>query len=158
MRLLLLVFILVLNIDVAEVRLKYSQALTDPLVTEELYLDFTTLSEKNKGILLGYKGAVLTLKAKHSTILKEKRAFFKEGVALLESAIEANPNNLELRFIRISIQENAPKIVKYRSNIEEDKLLILRDYKNEKVTAVKQLIKDYVGTSSLFTPEEKQLF
>ncbi|MFX0555722.1 hypothetical protein ACOCEA_02935 [Maribacter sp. CXY002] len=158
MKLLLIAFIIALTIDVAEVRLKYPQALNDPQVTEELYAEFIGLPEGNNGVLLGYKGAIYTLKAKHSKVIKEKKIYFKQGIALLETAIGAHPENLELRFIRLSIQEHAPKIVKYNSNLQEDKLFILTDFKNAKEKAVKKLIKNYIVTSALFTDEEKQLF
>ena len=45
---------------------------------------------------------------------------FKEGGKKLEAAIKAAPNNVEFRFLRLMIQENAPKIVGYDENIKVD--------------------------------------
>lgn len=74
-----------------------------------------------------------TLKMKRSEQLKtakEKLALFKEGRALLEKVITANPKNTEYRFLRLMIQENAPKVLKYNTNIKEDAKLVTSGYQS----------------------------
>lgn len=51
---------------------------------------------------------------------KDKLQTFKKGALMLEELIALNPDNIEFRFLRLMIQENAPKITKYNTNIEED--------------------------------------
>lgn len=67
-----------------------------------------------------YKGALLMKKAGFQKSPKEKLEVFKQGRAQLETAIGANSKNTEYRFLRLIIQENAPKILKYQGNIMED--------------------------------------
>ncbi len=45
---------------------------------------------------------------------------FKEGKKNIEQAIKKEPENVELRFIRLSVQKNAPSFLGYKSNINED--------------------------------------
>lgn len=70
---------------------------------------------------------------------KDRLEDFKIGKALLEKEISANPKLVEYRFLRLMIQENAPAILKYQSNIREDVLLIENGYsttKGETKTAI----------------------
>jgi hypothetical protein len=76
-----------------------------------------------------YEGALLMKKSGLVKGAKEKLAIFKEGRAKLEAAIAQDKDNIEYRFLRLIIQEHAPKIVKYRSDIETDSQLIRTHYK-----------------------------
>jgi hypothetical protein len=77
----------------------------------------------------GYEGALLMRKAGKVRGPKKKLGFFKEGRIKLETAILADTDNTEFRFLRLAIEENAPKIVKYRNDIEKDKLVIQKNFK-----------------------------
>ncbi len=75
-----------------------------------------------------YVGA-LTMKSAH--FLKtpmEKIEASKTGGQLLEGAINKEPKNVEFRFLRLIVQENAPKFLGYNKNIEEDCKLIKEKY------------------------------
>ncbi len=76
--------------------------------------------EKEGSDKKAYKGALLMKKAGFQKSPKEKLEVFKQGRAQLETAIGANSKNTEYRFLRLIIQENAPKILKYQGNIMED--------------------------------------
>ncbi len=67
-----------------------------------------------------YKGALLMKKAALLDQPGEKLNTFKTGREMLEKAIAADPANPEFRFLRIMIQENAPKILGYDQNLSED--------------------------------------
>ena len=102
-----------------------------------------------------YYGAALALKAKYGQNVKEKKEFFVEAVDYIEAAVNAEPNNIEIRLIRLSVQENSPRIVKYKTNMDEDKELIMQNYSGQ-TSAVKKCIRDYVSNSEFFTNEEKE--
>ena len=109
-------------------------------------------------MLVAYKGALLTVKAKFSGPIKDKKKYFKEGVALLEHAISREPENIEIRCLRMGVQENSPKILKYKGNIDEDKNFLLDHYATVKNEEVKELIQGFVRQSEHFGDAEKQLF
>jgi 1-aminocyclopropane-1-carboxylate deaminase/D-cysteine desulfhydrase-like pyridoxal-dependent ACC family enzyme len=77
---------------------------------------------------------------------KDKLEVFKKGKDLLEKAITANKKNTEYRFLRLMIQENAPKILKYSSNINEDATWIKEHYSKCSAEII-QAIKNYAAQS-----------
>ncbi|HLU86785.1 MAG TPA: hypothetical protein VKZ44_03450 [Taishania sp.] len=93
-----------------------------------------------------YYGAILMKSADFQKTPGEKLKKFKQGKELLESVIASNPNQVEYRFLRLMVQENAPKIVKYDQNIEEDCKLIKSNL--SKVSSeLKNAISNYTKTS-----------
>lgn len=117
-----------------------------------------TVSEEDNTILVAYKGTVSALTAKYTKDNTERKELFKNGVLLLEFAVSQKPENIEIRCLRLSIQENSPKFLKYRSNIEEDKTFILNHYEKTKSKTVKEFVKSYILQSTGFNTEEKQRF
>jgi hypothetical protein len=77
-----------------------------------------------------YEGALLMKKAGLIRKPKDRISLFKVGNQKLESAISKNNGNTEYRFLRLIIQEHAPKIVKYNSEIEEDCIIIRSNFKS----------------------------
>lgn len=144
-----------LPIGLKEARELYPMAMDDAEVADSLYKKLTTINLENNATLYGYKGAAYTLKAKHAKVIKDKKTYFKEGVAMIESAIALHPENVELRFVRLSVQENAPKIVNYREDLESDKSFILKNYPQIKDPTIKELIKKYSKDSKVFSEKEK---
>ena len=61
---------------------------------------------------------------------KAKLNTFKSGHKFLEAEILKAPDDIEFRFLRLVVQESAPKILNYNQNKQEDKLLIINKYKS----------------------------
>ncbi|NLX73739.1 MAG: hypothetical protein GXY94_10640, partial [Bacteroidales bacterium] len=57
-------------------------------------------------------------------------------------------DNIEYRFIRLIIQEQAPSIVRYRDNIEEDSALIIAAYQGLD-ERLKRELQRYAATSQV---------
>jgi hypothetical protein len=124
-------------------------------VKSEAFYDFIGNYNKEDKVLWAYKGAAISLKAKFTKTIKEKKSLFIEGVKCIENAVKSEPNNLEIRLIRLSIQENAPKILNYRKNIDEDKKLLLSNFEQQNLS-LKEYIKKYIKQSGIFTDKEKK--
>ncbi|QCX01484.1 hypothetical protein FGM00_15725 [Aggregatimonas sangjinii] len=153
-----LLFISFLSPDISAVRADYRSASENQEEAEKLYTELASVSDTDEVLLLGYKGATATLMAKYAKGVSAKTAYFKEGKGLIEQAISTAPDNIELRYIRLSVQENAPKIVRYHKEIDEDKQFILDHYPNLKDGETKKYIKGFVSQSASFSEAEKQLF
>lgn len=141
--------------DISTVRENYIQASQSKEKADE----FCDAMEKYNGdnkTMLAYKGASIALKAKFASDRKIKKDFFIKGVEILEKAVKAEPNNAEIRLIRLSIQENTPKILNYKSNIEEDKKVILSTFDKQN-KAFKEHLKAFVMQSKSFNAQEKEL-
>ncbi len=139
-------------------RLEYPTATMDMHTAEALSKTLAQISKNDDATFAAYKGALLTIKAKFTKLIKDKKSYFKEGVALLEHAISIEPENIEIRCIRMGVQENSPKTLKYKGNIDKDKQFLLDHYAAVKNLEIKELIEAYVRQSKHFSDAEKQLF
>lgn len=101
----------------------------------------------------GYQGALLMKKAGLLKKAKDKISTFKEGRIKLETAIASNTADAELHFLRLIIEENAPKVVKYKADLPADKEFIIRHHK-EMPAAVQEALADYVKTSKMLQPTD----
>ena len=77
-------------------------------------------TKKHSATHLGYLGGLQTIWANHVFSPMSKLNTFNKGKKNIEQAIKKEPNNVELRFIRLSVQKNAPSFLGYQSNIKED--------------------------------------
>jgi len=141
-----------------EVRIDYVKAVNNKEITLQLNENLSGISKADNKILVAYKGAVLTLMAKFAESRNDKKEYFKLGATLLNYAVSEKPNNVEIRCIRLGVQENAPKVVGYRKNKAEDKQFILKHYNAIPSKEVKNVIKNFVLHSKSFSEEEKSLF
>ena len=71
-----------------------------------------------------YLGAALILKAKHVNSPISKVSFFRKGRKKLDDVIDKNPNFVEYRWLRYSLQKNAPDFLDYNKNLMLDSLFI----------------------------------
>ncbi|CAA7387621.1 hypothetical protein [Chryseobacterium fistulae] len=144
-------FFLFFQTNLESIRNSYAKANSSTTSTQ----NFITIAEKETGsdpVILGYKAAAQIMQAK---ITKQNRkSLVKTGATHLESLIKSNPNNIELRVIRLSIQENLPKIVGYRGSLKEDKNFILNNYAQQN-PSLKNYIKRFVMQSKTISDSEK---
>jgi|GEM_PF-461937 len=101
----------------------------------------------------GYQGALLMKKAGLLKKPKEKLNTFKEGRIKLETAIANNTSDVELHFLRLIIEENAPKVVKYKADLAADREMIIKHYK-EMPAVAQEALADYVKTSKVLHPSD----
>ena len=111
-------------------------------------LSSTSIKEKE-----AYEGALLIRKAGIVKVAAEKLKLFKKGRIKLETALLNDYRNGEYHFLRLTIQEHAPKVVKYKANIETDKQYIKDSFANLP-TDIQQVIIDYSKTSNVLHPQD----
>jgi hypothetical protein len=100
-----------------------------------------------------YEGALLMRKAGLVAIPAEKLKFFKSGRIKLESAILNDSTNGEYHFLRLTVQEHAPRIVKYAGDLERDSQYIHQTFKSLS-PVVQQAIIDYSIHSKILRRED----
>jgi translation initiation factor 2B subunit (eIF-2B alpha/beta/delta family) len=98
-----------------------------------------------------YEGALMMKKAGLVTKAKEKLSLFKAGRLKLEAAIKKDKDNTEYSFLRLIIQEHAPKIIDYSNNIKND-IAAIRSNFNTLPQVVQQAISDYSKKSKVLKP------
>ena len=142
--------------DLDTLRLAYKEAGKDTAKISHFMDLVKDVSKESSPTLIGYKGAAIAIEAKTQKGIQNKVDAFKEGRGYIEYAIEKDPENTELRFIRIGIQENAPKILGYRDHIDSDKTFILNHFNGIASKNLKMHIGDYIKQSKVFSESEKQ--
>jgi hypothetical protein len=99
-----------------------------------------------------YTGTLLMKEAGMLTFPKDKLSTFKEGHTLLEAAITKDSTNVEYHFLRLCIEENAPKFLKYHADLDKDNLYIHLHFKLLS-PVVQQAVKDYSKHSRVLRTE-----
>ena len=146
--------ILFFQSGIESLRESYAKASSSNTNTEA----FINTAEKTAGsdaVILGYKAAAKIMEAKITK--NNRKALVKSGASSLEAVIKSNPNNAELRLIRMSIQENIPKIVGYRGSLKDDKVFLINNYSKQN-SALKNYIKKFAAQSKTMTAAEKANF
>ncbi|KAB1069197.1 hypothetical protein F6U93_04550 [Tamlana haliotis] len=136
-------------------RAAYKYAAQDSSKIETLYNDLEGVTKADSVELVAYKGAIVALMARSAKSIKGKKEGFLDGVGLVEYAVDKDSSNIEVRFVRLSIQQNVPKFLRYNDAIENDKAFILENFNGITSRSLKSHIADYVSHSKHFTDEEK---
>ena len=134
-----------------------NKILYDALFSDSLNIVNATLdnldTEKPVTYVIAFKGALLMKKSGYIKTVAKKIEVFKSGHKLLEKSINENPKNAEFRFLRLTIQENAPKILKYNDNIDEDKIIIIEKFKKLE-PLIQSFIISYAQQSEILKVED----
>jgi hypothetical protein len=120
----------------------------DKINAELTILQSTSIPEKE-----AFQGALLMRKAGLLSVPAEKLKCFKSGRIKLESSLLKDSANGEYRFLRLTIQEHAPKIVRYNLDLEKDSRYLRQIFKTL-APVVQQAIIDYSKNSRILRPED----
>lgn len=94
-----------------------------------------------------YHASLIMKEAKFAISPFTKLERFNKGKELLESVIALNKNNTEYRFLRLMVQENAPSILGYDTNIKQDSQLIKTGFSQLSET-IQTVVLNYSKTSN----------
>jgi len=100
-----------------------------------------------------FEGALLMKKASVVKGAKRKLDLFKAGHQKLEAVLKKDSSNAEARFLRLMIQEHAPGIVHYKTQLANDRLYVLNNF-DKLSTPVQQAIKEYSKQSTILKPAD----
>lgn len=112
-------------VDINEIRTLFEQASEYETKNNRLIEETKKYSLSQSPLFYAYHAAGIMALANHTYWPLQKLNYFNEGKEKLEAAIKRDPYNVEIRFIRYSIQKNAPSFLGYYSKIESDKKYIL---------------------------------
>jgi tyrosine-protein phosphatase YwqE len=141
--------------ETSDIRKLYPSAVNSESSAKEFASKLSDITKEDNKTLVAYKGASIVILSRYKKDISDKSKSFKEGAKLVEFAVSSEPNNIEIRLIRLSIQEKAPKILKYSANKMEDKDFLLRHYK-EQSGNLKAYVMNFMMQSKSFTTAEKQ--
>ncbi len=163
-RILFFIVCLFLNIsftfgtEIIEVRKMYYDAATKKDASELFLTSMKNIKVESNPLLLCYRGMAYMIGAKYSFNPYTKLSYFNKGKEMLEKAVKAEPENVEIRFMRYCIQTNAPFFLNYSSNADVDKTIILKSWATINDIDLKLKIKNYMLQSASCTQIEKSVF
>lgn len=130
------------QVNIDKIRKEYAEAVKDGDLCEH---NLETLNESAKSTTEKvYLAAYEILLAKHIGNPFKKVGQFKEGKKYLEELIKENPNHIEARFIRWSVQVHAPSFLGYNNNIIEDKNFLVKNLYKLPNEEAKSIIYNYL--------------
>ena len=131
------------NTSLKTVRDHYFKVNTDEISLDEfeVILDDT---KSNSIEIEGYKTMLWFLKARDYFNPINKLEAFNKGKKLLEDLLINYPNNFELRFLRLTIQDHSPAFLGYNNQVKQDESFILTQLSSLKDSDLKQRISLYL--------------
>lgn len=140
----------VLNLN--DVRKDFNKGVKDQELCE-MHLEALEKHAKNT-VEKGYEAAFHMFMAKHTGNPIKKMSYFNGGKKMLEKQIKTDPNNVELRFIRLCIQYYIPTYLGYRDNIEQDKDFLVSNLYKLNDERTKDMLFDYLKGAKMYTEAE----
>lgn len=129
---------------IKELRRMFDRSSRSEQECESMIKALDPYNEKNYPLYYGYKAGAVMMMAKHVINPFSKLSYFKKGKNMLESAIKTDKNNLELRFLRYTIQTNVPGFLNYGQNQKQDREFIISSLPALQDQDLKQIINHYL--------------
>jgi hypothetical protein len=147
--------------DLHQLRQKLILALSSSKTTDSLYTCLDKLSNKPP-VITAYLGTLDALKAKHSWNPYSKIRYLNTSQQVLQQAVTADPHNIEIRFMRFSIEHNVPGFLGMNKNLaaDRDEMILQLNNKNygtaDKLLTTR-IIKFLLDSKRCTSPENETL-
>lgn len=128
----------------SEIRGAFQKAAVEEKSCRNLLKILGDYNEKNNPLFGGYKACATMIMAKYVFNPFTKMSYFSKGKSLLEKCITVDKQNIELRYLRYTIQRKVPFFLQYRSSINEDKRMISDAVVNLKDAELKKMISEFL--------------
>ncbi len=118
--------------DIDKIRLDYISAVNSSKKADVFYKELKAIAQPD-ALILAYLGSAEALRAKHAFNPINKLSYLKQGSKTLATAVNTAPNNIEVRFLRFSLEHYVPSFLGYNKNLEADrtKIIELLQHKNK---------------------------
>ena len=143
------------QLDLRLIRRDFNKGVKDQELCER-YLSVLEAQADNP-LERAYAAAFHMFMAKHTANPIKKMRYFKQGRDRLEKELALEPENVEIRFIRLSIQYHIPKYLGYHDEIQEDKQFLLNNLYKIKDLQTKKLLFDYLKGANMYSDKELAL-
>lgn len=144
------------DLTLHNVRTLYGKATTEESDCEKLLRVLPPYEDTNDETLKAYRACATMLNAQYVWSPFTKMSYFKNGRNHLQKSVEADPDNVEIRYLRFTIQTESPAFLGYNEEISEDKNMLISSLNSLNDKELKKMIFDYLKSSDQLTKEEKQ--
>ncbi|TZF81884.1 hypothetical protein FW774_17730 [Pedobacter sp. BS3] len=110
--------------DMKTLRNRYYEALQHATSADKLYDEMKgkTISDP---LVMAYWGSVQALKARYSWNPYNKIKYLKQGLQTLQLAVNRDAGNLEIRFLRFTLEYYIPAFLGYSNELTTDRVKIV---------------------------------
>ena len=127
-------------ISLDKVRHHYPLAVKDKSICRSMILALESQLESN--VHLAYLGAFQTIWANHTFNPVDKLSTFNKGKKNIDAAARLSPTDVEIIFIRHSVQKNCPWFLGYHENLEADKSFLSEAWNNISSPTLKSMVEN----------------
>jgi hypothetical protein len=128
------------NGDVDFLRKSYLKAL-ESCEENDFLLNLLEKNTNKTPLFLAYQGACEGLKAKYAFNPYKKIEYLRKSQKSLSKAISQESTDIEIRFLRFSIQHNSPAFLGISTNLDEDRTIIVANISQAKKNIGKETLK-----------------
>lgn len=137
------------------------KAVESSKLTDSLYKRLAKIPNKT-ALITAYTGTLEALKAKHSWNPYHKIKYVKVSLKTMQKAINMDKDNMEIRFMRFSIEHFTPSFLGFSKDLTIDRKEIVKHYQNNNFGLADEiLIKNvakFMVDSKRCTEEEIKIF
>jgi len=149
------------NQNIPKLRLAYLEALHDYKYASDTYDKFLKIENPNPQIL-AYRGALEAILTKTTWNPFKKFTYLKKSRSSLNQAVKEDPEDIEIRFIRMAVQYEIPSYLGFSQEVESDKEFIISNFKTFKPELYHEKILEeiigFIDKCKYFSEEQTKLF
>ena len=120
--------------DINQLRKEFNLAIEDGKKANSLFEILSQLKPANNTLQYAYLGATEALLAKHSFNPLSKLSYVNNALAKLNKAVALSDKNIEIRYMRFSVEANMPAYLGYSKHVADDKIILIQGLKNALIT------------------------
>lgn len=140
-----------------EARKRYFEAIGNERKIERLLKQLQEI-ENPSSLLLAYRAACESMMAQFSWNPYTKLAQVNKSFDFFAEAINDDSQNVEIRFLRFSVQHNVPDFLRKNREFEEDKTVLVENFENADFDAeFREFIVGYLKDSGRFEAKELEV-
>jgi hypothetical protein len=148
--------------DIKTIRNEFNMAINDEQKANQLFQQLSKLNPVAGSIEYAYLGATEALLAKHTFNPFSKLNYVNKATEKLNKAIAINGNNIEMRYMRFSVESGMPSYLGYSKHVSEDRKIIIEGLSaikagNENAAMYKYFAESILNSSFCNNAEKKLL-
>lgn len=143
--------------NVSEARTLFKTAAYNPQSCASLMYGLKNYTEQNNPTLAAYKACGWMMHAKYAINPLDKWNSFSKGKSMLQKSVSKEPQNVEIRFLRLAMQAKCPSFLGYSEDIPKDKQYILQRFNSLEDLELKNLMKAFLDKADVLSVVEKKL-
>lgn len=131
--------------DLPQIRKEYYAAVNDGKAADRFYTKLKSRAS-SEPIMIAYLGIAQAVKARHAINPYNKLTYLKSGMKTLNSAVAKSPDDLEIRFLRFTLEHHIPSFLGYSQHLDDDRKSIVKLSKQKKFGEMdKALLQNLLG-------------